>query len=82
MAAGNFNAGGNPVMDWNPTPTQGSGVGIYLVASVHGNFGVHGVNFGLMGHWASTRLYTVDVCMTVKQACLPGKRECIMQTPL
>ena len=34
MGTGEFNAGGNPAMDWHPI--QG-GVEIFLVASCHGN---------------------------------------------
>ena len=34
MGIGEFNAGGNPAMDWHPI--QG-GVEIFLVASCHGN---------------------------------------------
>ena len=34
MVTGEFNAGGNPAMDWHPI--QG-GVEIFLVASCHGN---------------------------------------------
>ena len=34
MGTGEFNAGGNPAMDWHPI--QG-GVDIFLVASCHGN---------------------------------------------
>ena len=35
MGTGEFNAGGNPAMDWHPI--QG-GVEIFLVASCHGNW--------------------------------------------
>ena len=35
MGTGEFNAGGNPAMDWHPI--QG-GLKIFLVASCHGNW--------------------------------------------
>ena len=46
MGTGEFNAGGNPAMDWHPI--QG-GVEILLVASCHGN---RDKSSGLMGHLA------------------------------
>ena len=35
MGTGEFNAGGNPAMDWHPTQ---EGVEIFPVASCHGNW--------------------------------------------
>ena len=62
MGTGEFNAGGNPAMDWHPI--QG-GVEIFLVASCHRN----GISFGLMGHLARMQTLPSYLVSCVETAC-------------
>ena len=62
MGTGEFNAGGNPAMDWHPI--QG-GVEIFLVASCHGNRDKLRPG-GPLGSYADLQTGNQEFCLSLK----------------
>ena len=65
MGTGEFNAGGNPAMDWHPI--QG-GVEIFLVASCHGNRDKLRPD-GPLGSYADLSLFQAFVIFIAEELC-------------
>ena len=81
MGTGEFNAGGNPAMDWHPI--QG-GVEIFLVASCHGNRDKLRPD-GPLG-WYADFTYLIGL-ITVSDAILTGRQsgqklQCLYGNPM
>ena len=66
MGTGEFNAGGNPAMDWHPI--QG-GVEIFLVASCHGNRDKLWPD-GPLGSYADFTFYLIHWGREMYSSCL------------